>query len=227
MNVLLDKFRDMWEWLSRLTERWVPDSWVICMILTAVALLLAVLGAGVGPLEATEAWGSGLWTLLELAMQFTIAMVAAHACVASRPVFAMLDKFASLPNPDKPLQAVVLACCFSLLTGYRNWALCLVAFALFVPFLGQPNPPPAVPHAVDPAHPGAPGQPSANRGLRVAGRHHARAHRRGDLRPERRRLRRTPRRRTRLRTATGSDQSRDHPERDGTGRRLQPNSQLL
>ena len=140
MNVLLDKFRDMGEGLSRFTERWVPDSWVICMMLTAIALLLAVLGAGVGPLEATEAWGSGLWTLLELAMQFTIAMVAAHACVASRPVFAMLDKFASLPNPDKPLQAVVLACCFSLVTGYLNWAFCLVSCALFVPFLCKRNP---------------------------------------------------------------------------------------
>jgi len=140
MNAILDGFRDLGEGLSRFTERWVPDSWVICMILTAVALLLAVVGAGVGPLEATEAWGSGLWTLLALAMQFTIAMVAAHACVASRPVFKRLDQFAALPNPDKPLQAVLLACCFSIVTAYLNWAFCLVACALFVPFLCKHNP---------------------------------------------------------------------------------------
>ena len=70
----------MGEGLARFTERWVPDSWVICMILTAIALLLAIFGAEVGPLEATEAWGSGLWTLLELAMQFTIAMVVTTFC---------------------------------------------------------------------------------------------------------------------------------------------------
>ena len=31
--------------LTVYTERWVPDAWVICMILTAAALLLAVVGA--------------------------------------------------------------------------------------------------------------------------------------------------------------------------------------
>ena len=50
--------------LSRITERWVPDVWVICMALTALALLLAVLGAGAGVEEAVLAWGDGVWSLL-------------------------------------------------------------------------------------------------------------------------------------------------------------------
>ena len=82
--------------LGRIIERWVPDAWVICMTLTAIALLLAVLGAGASVEEAALAWGDGVWVLLTLAMQFTIAMVAAHACVASRPVFRMLDALAGL-----------------------------------------------------------------------------------------------------------------------------------
>ncbi|MEE3329703.1 MAG: TIGR00366 family protein, partial [Myxococcota bacterium] len=136
----LDSLRTLGASLSRLTERWVPDAWVICMMLTAFALLLAIGGAGVGVEEAALAWGGGVWNLLELAMQFTIAMVAAHACVSSRPVFALLDRLASIPNPDRPVQAVVLAGVFSLVTGYLNWALCLVACALFVPFLCRRNP---------------------------------------------------------------------------------------
>lgn len=55
------------------------------MILTAIALALAIGGAGAGVEEAILAWGDGVWVLLTLAMQFTIAMVAAHACVSSRP----------------------------------------------------------------------------------------------------------------------------------------------
>jgi short-chain fatty acids transporter len=136
----LDGVRRLGAGLSRFTERWVPDSWVICMILTVVALALALLGAGVGPEEAVLAWGAGLWNLLELSMQFTIAMVAAHACVASGPVFRWLDRLAGLPDPERPLQAVALAGTFSLVTGYLNWALCLVACALFVPFLCRRNP---------------------------------------------------------------------------------------
>ncbi|MCA9510751.1 MAG: short-chain fatty acid transporter [Myxococcales bacterium] len=136
----LDILRRAGAALSRATERWVPDAWVICMALTALAFALAVLGAGVGVGEAVLAWGGGTWTLLALAMQFTIAMVAAHACVTSRPVFALLDRLASLPDPERPVQAVVLAGLFSLVTGYLNWALCLVACALFVPFLCRRNP---------------------------------------------------------------------------------------
>jgi short-chain fatty acids transporter len=137
---VLDAFRDLGAGLSRITERWVPDAWVICMLLTVLALVLAVFGAGAGVEQSLLAWGSGVWNLLALAMQFTIAMVAAHACVASRPVFRLLDRLAGLPDPARPLQAVWLAGIFSLVTGYLNWALCLVACALFVPFLCRRNP---------------------------------------------------------------------------------------
>ena len=137
---MLEFFGRVGAGLTRFTERWVPDSWVVCMILTAVALLLAVLGAGAGIEEVVLAWGEGVWGLLSLAMQFTIAMVAAHACVSSGPVFRALDRLASIPDPQRPLQAVALAACFSLVTGYLNWALCLVACALFVPFLCRRNP---------------------------------------------------------------------------------------
>ena len=126
--------------LSAFTQRWIPDSWVVCMILTVLAILLAIVGAGAGLNETLLAWGDGMWALLELAMQFTIAMVAAHACVASRPVFKLLDRLANLPNRDRPLQAVVLVGIYSLVTAYLNWAFCLVASALFVPFVARRNP---------------------------------------------------------------------------------------
>lgn len=138
--VLLDAFRSAGATLSRVTERWVPDSWVICMILTTLALALALFGAGVGLQEAVLAWGGGMWNLLTLAMQFTIAMVAAHACVTSRPVYRALDRVAGLPDPERPLQAVALAAAVSMATAYLNWALCLVGCALFVPFLCRRNP---------------------------------------------------------------------------------------
>jgi short-chain fatty acids transporter len=136
----LDGFRDLGAGLSRVSERFVPDAWVICMALTAGALALSVLGAGAGVEEAVLAWGNGVWTLLTLAMQFTLAMVAAHACVVARPVYRALDRLAALPNPDRPVQAVLLAGLFSIATAYLNWAICLVACALFLPFIVRRNP---------------------------------------------------------------------------------------
>jgi short-chain fatty acids transporter len=126
--------------LSRFTERWVPDAWVICMMLTAVVCLLAVTGGGASPGETLLAWGDGVWSLLGLAMQFTIAFVAAAALVSSRPVFRWVDRLASIPNPDRPRQAVVLAGIFSMGVAYLNVAVSTVACALLVPFIARRNP---------------------------------------------------------------------------------------
>ena len=140
MSSPIDRFRNLGAGLSGFTERWIPDSWVICMMLTSVALLLAVFGAGVGVEDAVLAWGGGMWILLELAMQFTIVMVAAYACVSSGPAFRLFDRLARIPDPDKPLQAIALTAVFSLVAAFLNWAFCLVASALFVPFVCRHNP---------------------------------------------------------------------------------------
>ncbi|MCG8467062.1 MAG: TIGR00366 family protein [Gemmatimonadetes bacterium] len=137
---MLDRLRDGGAALSRLTERWVPDAWVILLSLTVVSLLLAVTGGRATPEEAVLAWGDGVWTLLALAMQFSIAMVAAHACAASPPIYRLLDRLAGLPDPDRPVSAVALAAGFSMIAGYLNWAFGLVGSALFVPFVLKRNP---------------------------------------------------------------------------------------
>lgn len=137
---LADRFRQTGSRLSDYTERWVPDAWVICIMLTAVALVLAVVGTGTTPERAVLAWGEGIWKLLSLGMQFTISMVAAYACVASRPAYRFFDWLAGRPNPARPVQAVLLAGAFSMIAGYINWALCIVACALFTPFLIKRNP---------------------------------------------------------------------------------------
>ena len=131
---------DLGDRLCRFTQRWIPDSWVVCMILTVLAILLAMVGAGASLNESVLAWGGGMWALLELAMQFSIAMIAAHACVASRPVYSFLDRLAGLPDKDRPVQAIVLIGAYSMITAYFNWALSVVASALFVPFIARRNP---------------------------------------------------------------------------------------
>jgi short-chain fatty acids transporter len=108
------------------------------MILTVMAILLAILGAGATLDETVLAWGGGMWALLELAMQFTIAMIAAHACVSSRPAHRFLDWLASLPST--PVGAVVMLGAYSMVIGYFNWAASVVASALFVPFVARRNP---------------------------------------------------------------------------------------
>ena len=140
MSTLIRVVGNVGEGLTRFTQRWIPDSWVVCMMLTVLASLLAIVGAGAGLNETVLAWGGGMWALLELAMQFTIAMIAAHACVSSRPAHRFLDWLARRPDADRPVQAVVLLGAFSIIIAYFNWAASVVASALFVPFIARRNP---------------------------------------------------------------------------------------
>ena len=137
---MLELFRRAGAGLSTFTERWVPDAWVFCMMLTTIAIVLCIFGAGASVEETVLAWGQGVWVLLSLTMQFTIAMVAAYACVASRPTYRFFTWLASLPNPSKPVQAIFLIGVVSMITGYLNWAVCLISCALLTPFILRQNP---------------------------------------------------------------------------------------
>jgi short-chain fatty acids transporter len=126
--------------LTRWTERWVPDSWVIAVMLTLVVALLAVTIGGASATSTLNAWGNGLWVLLSLAMQFTLMMVVAYACAVSPPVKRLFVWLASRADPSQPRQAIVLMALFSTVTAWLNWAFSLVVTAAFLPFVVRANP---------------------------------------------------------------------------------------
>jgi short-chain fatty acids transporter len=126
--------------LTRWTERWVPDSWIIAVMLTLVVALLATTVGGASATVALNAWGNGLWVLLTLAMQVTLMMVVAYACAVSPPIKRVFVWLASCPDPARPRQAIVLMALFSTLSAWLNWAFSLVVTAAFLPFVVRANP---------------------------------------------------------------------------------------
>jgi short-chain fatty acids transporter len=126
--------------LTRWTERWVPDSWVIAVVLTLVVALLAMILGGASPAVTLNAWGNGLWVLLPLTMQFTLMMVVAYACAVAPPIKRLFVWLASRPNPHRPRQAIVLMAVFSTAAAWLNWAFSLVVAAAFLPFMVRANP---------------------------------------------------------------------------------------
>ena len=141
--------------LTSWTIRWVPDAWVVAVLLTVLVWCLAVWLGGVSwwigpePLSACaakkscgafDAWSGGVWRLLKLSAQFALALVAAQACATSRPLYALMSRLAATPNPDKPRQAIILMALFSAVTAYLNWAVNLVMCAAFVPIVAARNP---------------------------------------------------------------------------------------
>ncbi|HAN31111.1 MAG TPA: short-chain fatty acid transporter [Myxococcales bacterium] len=152
---MLQRLQKLGAGLTRWTIRWVPDAWIVAILLTLLVWILAVwLGGaawwvGEQPLPvcgatkscgAFDAWSGGIWRLLKLSAQFALALVAAQACATSRPLYGLMNRLASLPDASRPRQAIVLMALFSALTAYLNWAVNLVMCAAFVPIVAARNP---------------------------------------------------------------------------------------
>lgn len=133
-------FQDIGLALTNWTERWIPDAWIVALILTVIVFLMTLAWGNVGPFGALIAWGKGLWTLLALMAQFSLTLVVAYACAVSPPLYRFLNWLGSRPNPNKPWQAITLMAIFSLVTGWINWAFTIVVSAIFAPYIARNNP---------------------------------------------------------------------------------------
>ena len=132
--------KDWGDGLTRWSERWIPDALVIVWILTMISFALALLFGNATPKSAILAWGKGFWVLLEFGMQMCLIMMTGYVLACSPPIRKILDGLASLPNADKPWQAILAMSLFSMITAWLQWGLSLIASAMFALFLISRNP---------------------------------------------------------------------------------------
>ena len=98
----LEFFQNLGLGLTAWTERWIPDAWIVALILTIIVYILTLIFGKVTQFKAVLAWGQGLWVLLSLMAQFSLTLIVAYACAVSPPAYKFLDWLASRPNPEKP-----------------------------------------------------------------------------------------------------------------------------
>jgi len=132
--------RNWGDGLTRWTERWIPDALVIVWILSIVTFVMALIWGNAGPKDAVLAWGKGFWALLEFAMQMCLIMMTGYVLACSPPIRRLLDGLSGLPNADKPWQAIMAMCLFSMISAWINWGLSLIGSAMFALFLVRRNP---------------------------------------------------------------------------------------
>jgi short-chain fatty acids transporter len=126
--------------LTNWTEKWVPDALVIVWILTVITFILALIWGDVGPAKAVNAWGKGFWTLLTFGMQMCLIMMTGYILACSPPVKKILDWLSSLPNTEKPWQAIMVMSLFSMIVAWFNWGLSLISSAMLALFMVKNNP---------------------------------------------------------------------------------------
>ena len=115
---------------TRWSTRWVPDAWVIAVILTVVSFLLGFFFTKSSAYQLVQNWGSGFWVLLSFGMQMCLIIITGYI-LATTPLFSKaLNWLAGLPKSRKA--CIVLMALVSMLLAWVNWGLSIVGSAVFV-----------------------------------------------------------------------------------------------
>jgi len=133
--------------LSRWSARWVPDPFVIVILLTLVTMALVWALTGKDPIAALGAWGGrlkdgevlgaerGLWSLLTFAMQMCLTLVTGHALAAAPPVRRGIARL--VDRVPTARAAIIVTALVAMLAGFLNWGLGLIVGAVIARDMGR------------------------------------------------------------------------------------------
>ena len=93
-----------------IVQRYLPDPFIFCILLTIVVFIAAIPAAGATPLQVVGFWGTSIWSLLAFSMQMALVLVLGTAMATAPPVKRLLDKIAGVStNPmDRPREDQVM-----------------------------------------------------------------------------------------------------------------------
>lgn len=118
----------MTDYFTTFAEKWVPDSYVIALVLTVLAYVLALIFTGDSPYKLVQDWGKGFWSLLTFAMQMALIVITGYA-LATTPLCQKL--LVNMCNkPKSTTQVYLWGMILSGIAYYLNWGFGLVFAAL-------------------------------------------------------------------------------------------------
>ncbi len=127
--------------LSRGARRFVPDPFVLAILLTFVSFAAALAFTGGDVRAVLTAWvdgkggGKGFWNLLAFGMQMCLILVTGHALASSPPLRRALDALAR--RAKTPASAIAIVAVGAMSLALINWGLGLIGGALLAREVGQ------------------------------------------------------------------------------------------
>lgn len=125
--------------LSRISERWVPDPFVIAILLSFLTLGAAATLTDTAFLSSVDAWGgsfangkvvgAGLWKFLAFGMMMCVVLVTGHALASAPLVRRGIRALAG--RPQSASQAIALTSLVAMTCAFLHWGLGLIVGALF------------------------------------------------------------------------------------------------
>ena len=113
----------------KVVQRYLPEPFIFAIILTLLAVVLAMPICRQTPVEVIEHWGGGVWSLLAFAMQMALVLVCGSTLAAAPAVKKGIRFLASLPKT--PAGAIALVSGVSALACWINWGFGLIVGVIF------------------------------------------------------------------------------------------------
>ena len=113
----------------RLVQRWLPEPFIFAILLTFVAVAVAMPVCRQTPLEVIEHWGGGVVNLLAFARQMALVLVCGSALAAAPTVKRGIAALARIPK--SPAGAIALVTVVSALACWLNWGFGLIVGVVF------------------------------------------------------------------------------------------------
>ena len=111
-----------------LVQKFLPDAFIFCIILTIVVFVAAMPVTGMNPIEIANAWGNGIWSLLAFSMQMALVLVLGTAFANAPAIKKLIAKLAGIPK--KPASAIIFVTVVSMICCWLNWGFGLVVGAI-------------------------------------------------------------------------------------------------
>ena len=121
-------FRTVARLCIHFSEIYVPDAFLLAIILTCVAAAIAVCFTDSGAGQVLDAWYLGLWDIMPFAMQMALILCTGVALARSPLIKRVLRRLADLPNGQTA--AAILVFLTAAICCWINWGFGLVVGAL-------------------------------------------------------------------------------------------------
>lgn len=123
--------------LSRGVQRFLPDAFVIAVLLTLFVFIVGYFTNPADPVTLVKSFGDGFWVYLAFTMQMVLLLMTGMVLASVPFVKRGLESLASLANT--PNKAYVLTFTVTALAYYINWGLAVVVGAILVREVGKRN----------------------------------------------------------------------------------------
>lgn len=114
--------------LARFFLRWMPESFVVAILLTTLTFVLAVTVSGYPVAGTAQAWYGGFWDLLTFTNQIVLTLLLGYALAHTPPVQRLLLAAGALVRSAR--MAYVVACLVTAAASLVSWGLGLIVGGL-------------------------------------------------------------------------------------------------